>query len=256
SSTPNDKQVSLFSATLNRSVMQICKDFMHYPEKVIVSKDEIALPQIEQHYVEVESNSKFRALVSILEEFRIERAIIFSRTQDSATGIAQALIARGYDADALHGGLSQLQRDRITEFFREGKLRLLIATDIASRGLDIRDVTHIINFNIPTDPAVYFHRIGRTARMEAGGTAISLASSEELKDLDRIRGMTSTQITMLQGKHDNIVEAFREPRPKCAKCGNEFTPTFTLTEGVFVYCPKCYKNHQKKRRQNRQLDAN
>ncbi len=254
--TPNDMQVGLFSATLNRSVMQICKDFMHYPEKVIVSKDEIALPQIEQHYVEVESNSKFRVLLSILEEFRIKRAIIFSRTQDSATSIAKALIDRGYDAAALHGGLSQLQRDRITEFFRDGKLRLLIATDIASRGLDIRDVTHIINFNIPTDPAVYFHRIGRTARMDAGGTAISLMSSEELKDLDRIRGMTSTQITVLHGKHEGIVDVLKEPRPKCAKCGNEFTPTFTLTEGVFVYCTKCYKNHQKKKRQNRQIDAN
>ena len=254
-STPRDKQTSLFSAIIDRNVMQICGEFLHYPEKIIVSRDEIALPQIAQRFVEVEAPDKFRVLLSILDEHRVERAIIFCRTQHGAARLAKMLAARRYDAKALHGGLSQPQRDSVVDSFRVGRLRLLVATDVASRGLDIQDVTHIINHNVPSDPGVYFHRIGRTARMDAEGTAISLVSPEEMKDLSRIRAMTNTQITELEGNYTAITEAPRVPGHRCAKCGAEFTASFTAAAGRPVYCPRCYQNHQRTKRRSPRLTA-
>ncbi len=251
--TPKEKQMSLFSATLDRNVMQISKQFMHYPEKIIVSRDEIALPQITQHYVEVEAIDKFRVLTAILDEQRVERAIIFCKTQRGAQRLAKMLATRRYDAKPLHGGLTQPQRDVVTESFRQGRLRILVATDVAARGLDIHNVTHIINHNIPNEPTAYFHRIGRTARMEAEGTAISLVSPDEMKDLQKIKSMTNTKITALEGNHTAITEAPREPQPRCAKCGKEFSPPFEPTPGRPIYCPTCYKNHQKPRRRSPRL---
>ena len=254
-STPRDKQMSLFSAIIDRNVMQICGEFLHYPEKIIVSRDEIALPQIAQRFVEVEAPDKFRVLLSILDEHQVERAIIFCRTQHGAARLAKMLAARRYDARALHGGLSQPQRDSVVDSFRGGRLRLLVATDVASRGLDIQDVTHIINHNVPSDPGVYFHRIGRTARMDADGTAISLVSPEEMKGLSRIMAMTNTQITELEGNHTAITKAPRVPGHRCAKCGAEFTASFTTAAGRPVYCPRCYQNHQRTKRRSPRFTA-
>jgi superfamily II DNA/RNA helicase len=152
---------------------------------------------------------------------------------------------RGYDAKPLHGGLTQPQRDSVTEQFRSGKLRILVATDVAARGLDISNITHIINHNIPEDPVNYFHRIGRTARMEKEGTSISLTAPDELKDLKRIMAMTKTRITPLAL---NITPTEAPAATKCAKCGKNFVPTFTPPPNSLPYCPTCYKNHQNKRR--------
>jgi ATP-dependent RNA helicase DeaD len=243
--TPKDKQVSLFSATIGRNVMQICNNFTRYPEKVLVSKDEISLTQIEQRYVKVESYNKFRVLLDLIDEHNIERAIIFCRTQNGAARLAKMLAIRRYNAKTLHGGLTQPQRESVIDSFRRGRLRFLVATDVASRGLDIQNITHIINHNIPPDPEVYFHRIGRTARMDAEGVAISLVSPEEMKDLNRIRSMTRIEIKELKGNYTIINEAPREPKQKCAKCGNEFIAAFPITDKRLVYCPKCYNNYQK-----------
>jgi len=248
SCTPKNKQLSLFSATLDRNVMELCNKFMRYPEKILVSKDEITLPQIVQNYIEVESPEKFRVLLSILDERLVERAIIFCKTQHGASRLAKMLAVRKYDAKPLHGGLTQPQRESVVDSFRQGKLRLLVATDLASRGLDIRDVTHIINYNIPSDPTAYFHRIGRTARMDAGGKAISLVSLDEMKDLSRIKAMTRTQITVLQNTYNNLPKTPIEPKSRCAKCGTEFIASFVTIAGRPVYCPRCYKNHQKTKR--------
>ena len=255
-STPRQKQTSLFSATLTRNVMKICGEFMRYPEKILVSKDEVALPQITQNYIEVDGPNKFGVLLRILDEQRVERAIIFCRTQRGASRLAKMLDTRRYNAKALHGGLTQPQREDIVESFRQGRLKLLVATDVASRGLDIKDVTHIINHNVPADPEVYFHRIGRTARMEAEGTAITLVSSEEKKDLNRIKAMTGTHITELQSP--TVTELSIEPGLRCAKCGSEFSGSFIPRANKPVYCPRCYKNHQrtKKRTNNRNVLSN
>ena len=245
SNTPKDKQMSLFSATIDANATQLSKEFMHHPLKLLVSRDEIAVVQIKQSYLQVEPRDKFQALTKILDTQRVERAIVFARTQRGAQRLSKMLKDRRYDAKPLHGGLTQPQRDNVTEQFRSGKLRILVATDVAARGLDIHDVTHIINHNVPEDPANYFHRIGRTARMQATGTAISLVSPDELKDLRQIMAMTKTRIDPLGME---ITPAEAPPEVECAKCGKHFTPAFTPPPNTPVYCPQCYKNHQNRRR--------
>jgi len=245
SNTPKDKQMSLFSATIDNNATQLSKEFMHHPLKLLVSRDEIAVTQIKQQYMTVEPRDKFQALTTILETQKVERAIVFARTQRGAQRLAKMLKDRRYDAKPLHGGLTQPQRDSVTEQFRAGKLRILVATDVAARGLDIHDVTHIINHNIPEDPSSYFHRIGRTARMQATGTAISLVAPDELKDLKQIMAMTKTNIAPLEL---GLTPSEAPTSTQCAKCGKPFIPTFNPPAGQPVYCSTCYKNHQNRRR--------
>lgn len=198
SKVPANRQTSLFSATIDQSVMDICNRYMKNPEKILVSKDEIALTQINQYYMVVNPRSKFEILCNILDENHIERAIIFCKTRKYTSLLADRLRFRGFDARPLHAGFTQPQRDFVMDLFRKGKLKLLVATDVAARGLDIQGITHIINYDIPLDALVYFHRIGRTARMGLEGTAITLVSYGETAELNRIRALTKTSIDELE----------------------------------------------------------
>jgi ATP-dependent RNA helicase DeaD len=194
SRVPSNRQTSLFSATIDQTVMSVCHRYMKNPEKILVSKDEIALTQMNQYYMVVNPHNKFEILCNILDENHIERAIVFCKTRTDTDILADRLKDRGYDARALHAGFTQPQRDLIVNSFRRGKLRLLIATDVAARGLDIQGITHIINYDVPLDALVYFHRIGRTARMGGQGTAITLVGYGELTDFNKIRALTKTTI--------------------------------------------------------------
>jgi ATP-dependent RNA helicase DeaD len=194
SKAPSNRQTSLFSATIDQSVMNICNRYLKNPEKILVSKDEIALPQIDQYYMVVNHYSKFETLCNVLNENHIDRAIIFCKTRTETSILADKLTRKGYDAKPLHAGLTQPQRDFVVDSFRKGKLRLLVATDVAARGLDIQGITHIINYDVPLDALVYFHRIGRTARKGEGGTAITLVSYGELTDFNNIKALTKTTI--------------------------------------------------------------
>jgi len=194
SKVPLNRQTSLFSATIDQSVMRICNRYMKNPEKILVSKDEIALTQMNQYYMVVNSYSKFEILCNIIDQNHINRAIIFCKTRTDTSILADKLRKRGYDAKPLHAGFTQPQRDFVINSFREGKLKLLIATDVAARGLDIQGITHIINYDVPLDALVYFHRIGRTARMGLEGTAITLVSYGELTEFNSIKALTKTTI--------------------------------------------------------------
>ena len=194
SRVPSNRQTSLFSATIDKTVMSVCNRYMKNPEKILVSKDEIALTQMKQYYVVVNPHSKFETLCNILNENHIDRAIIFCRTRRGTSTLADNLQRRGYNAQPLHAGFTQLQRDFVVNSFRTGKLKLLVATDVAARGLDIQGITHIINYDVPLDALVYFHRIGRTARMGREGTAITLVSYGELSDFNNIKALTKTKI--------------------------------------------------------------
>jgi len=194
SRVPPNRQTSLFSATIDQSVMQICNRYMKNPEKILVSRDEIALPQIDQYYMVVNPHSKFEIMCNILDENHVDRAIIFCKTRVETSILAGKLRRKGYDARPLHAGFSQPQRDFVVDSFRKGKLRLLVATDVAARGLDIQGITHIINYDVPLDALVYFHRIGRTARKGDGGTAITLVGYGELTEFNNIRALTKTRI--------------------------------------------------------------
>ncbi|MDH5788653.1 MAG: DEAD/DEAH box helicase [Candidatus Bathyarchaeota archaeon] len=206
SKVPSDRQTSLFSATIDQSVMNVCNRYMQKPEKILVSKDEIALTQMNQYYMVVNPRNKSEILCNILDENHIERAIIFCKTRKKTSMLADTLRLRGYDAKPLHAGFTQPQRDFVMDLFRKGKLRLLVATDVAARGLDIRGITHIINYDIPLDALVYFHRIGRTARMRREGTAITLVGYGETAELDRIRALTKTTIEELGNTQATLVK--------------------------------------------------
>ena len=191
---PSNRQTSLFSATIDQSVMNVCNRYMKNPEKILVSKDEIALTQMNQYYMVVNPYDKFDVLCNILRENHIDRAIVFCKRRTDTDILTDKLKRKGYDARALHAGFTQQQRDSVLNSFREGKLRLLVATDVAARGLDIEGITHIINYNVPFDSLVYFHRIGRTARMGGEGTSITLVSYGELTEFNKIKALTKTTI--------------------------------------------------------------
>jgi ATP-dependent RNA helicase DeaD len=246
SRVPENRQTSLFSATIDQSVMNICHRYMKNPEKILVSKDEIALTQINQYYMVVNPRNKFEILRNILDENHIERAIIFCKTRKGTSSLANRLKARGYDAKPLHAGFTQAQRDSVTNYFRKGKLRLLVATDVAARGLDIQGITHIINYDIPLDALVYFHRIGRTARMGGEGTAITLVGYGELTELNRIKTLTKTKIEELES---DIHTSYREPREiykaVCSDCGIECEVPFRPHPNRMVYCRDCWTNRRR-----------
>jgi ATP-dependent RNA helicase DeaD len=217
---------------------------MNEPERILVSRDEIALPQISQYYMVVDSKRKFEALTGVLDEQGVERAILFCRTRRGTGKVARSLRAKGYDAEPIHGGLTQPQRDAVMESFRRGKLKILVATDVAARGLDIVGVTHIINYDVPNEAAVYFHRIGRTARMEADGTAITLVSLEEMADLRQIKALTKTKIQEMKSEYASLDVSPRTYDAVCHDCGSECEVPFKPTEGRPVYCRDCYHKHR------------
>jgi ATP-dependent RNA helicase DeaD len=194
SRAPADRQTSLFSATIDQPTMMVCNRYMRNPEKILVSKDEIALTQMDQYYLIVNRCNKFEALCSILQENHIGRAIVFCNMRDEVDMLTQKLRDTGYDARALHAGFNQSQRNHVIESFKNGRLKLLIATDVAARGLDIQGVTHIINYDVPAEALVYFHRIGRTARMLGKGTAITLVGYGDITEFNKIRELTKTTI--------------------------------------------------------------
>jgi ATP-dependent RNA helicase DeaD len=212
SKTPYDRQTSLFSATIDQSVMRVCDHYMKNPQKILVSKDEIALTQMKQYYTVVAQHDKFDALLKIMHEDRVDKAIIFCRTRRDTSRLADQLYRKGYRTQALHAGFTQAQRDRAICDFKAGRLNLLVATDVAARGLDIDGITHIINYDVPMDAPVYFHRIGRTARKGEDGTAITLVSYGEMSDFNNIRALTKTKIEQIGSaapqSNDSPIQSF------------------------------------------------
>jgi ATP-dependent RNA helicase DeaD len=235
SKVPSDRQTSLFSATIDQSVMDVCNRYMDSPNEIRVSKDEIALSQITQYHIMVTLRDKFRNLCKVLDENHIEKAIIFCRTRVGTSKLADKLRTRGYDAEPLHGGFTQRQRDTVMNLFRNEKLRILVATDVAARGLDIEGITHVINYDVPLDAKVYFHRIGRTARMGQKGTAITFVGHREMSALTDIMQMTKTKINELEPCEDD-----REFHASvCSDCGKECKVPFKPDPNRPVYCQSC-----------------
>jgi ATP-dependent RNA helicase DeaD len=242
---PKHKQTSLFSATIDRNIWKICDKYMDRPEKILVSKDEITLEQIEQRYVKVDPMSRYPILEELIADQGIRKAIIFTRTKRGAHRLARNLMRSGYNAGALHGNLSQPQRDKVTRSFRKHQIDFLVATDIAARGLDIGGITHIINYNIPRETLSYFHRIGRTARMEAEGTAITFVAHGEEKVMAEIKAQTGTRITELKTSVKVKAGPPEKHRAICRKCKTEFDLPFKPTNGRPVYCLPCLKSRKR-----------
>ena len=178
------RQTLLFSATMPQQIRSLADRYMNKPVFVTVSKEQLTVPQIDQFYYE--TREKLDGLCRILDAGDMESTIIFCRTKKGADELTASLVARGYMAAALHGDLSQVQRDRVMKKVRESKLEILVATDVAARGLDIDHVTHVVNYDIPQDPESYVHRIGRTGRAGRKGTAITFIHPREFRQLKQV----------------------------------------------------------------------
>ena len=197
-STPDDRQISLFSATMPQEIISLSQRYMREPEKVLIDSDEPSVDTLDQYYVLMPQSEKLTFLLDLLSKEKPESAIIFCRTKYGAHRLARDLETRFLDAVPLHGDLSQSQRDHSMRLFRSGRVNILVATDVASRGIDIPQVDCVINFEVPQNSALYFHRVGRTARAGDTGKAFTLVSEREYGDFAHIRNLTKAQIKPLR----------------------------------------------------------
>ena len=191
SHVPQDRKMLLFSATMPAEVAKIAKNYMHDPEEIVIGTRNEGAKNVRHIYYMVNARDKYLALKRIADNTPNIYAIIFCRTRRDTQEIADKLIQDGYNADALHGDLSQQQRDIVMKKFHDRVIKLLVATDVAARGLDVDDLTHVINYGLPDDTAVYTHRSGRTGRAGKAGVSIAIIHSREkgkLREIERIIG--------------------------------------------------------------------
>ncbi len=180
---PEERQTLLFSATVPEPIARLARRYLKNPQHIAISPERLTVPLTDQVYYEVREHEKLDALSRILDMEGAERTIIFGRTKKRVDELTEGLQARGYTAEAIHGDLNQIQRNRVMKRFREGGSEMLVATDVAARGLDIENVTHVVNYDLPQDPESYVHRIGRTGRAGRSGTAITLVTPREFRQL-------------------------------------------------------------------------
>jgi len=192
--TGPDKRTLLFSATMPRKIKELAKKYMNGYEFLSVKRQPLTTNLTEQIYFEVKASDKFEALCRIIDIEEVFYAIIFCRTKLDVDAIANHLIERGYDADEIHGDITQAQRERTLDKFKKKRINILVATDVAARGLDVANLTHVINYSLPQDPESYVHRIGRTGRAGQEGTAITFITPREYKRLMFIQRIAKTDI--------------------------------------------------------------
>jgi ATP-dependent RNA helicase DeaD len=191
---PMGRQTALFSATVPPEIRRLAEQFMHDPVEIKVRAATLTIDTVDHYYVEVRDGEKPDALVRVLKEERPEQAIVFARTKIGVDRLARRLGDAGVRVKALHGDMSQGQRDGVMLAFKGGRERLLVATDVAARGLDITGVSHVVNYDIPNSPDVYVHRIGRTGRAGESGRAITLITPKQRRELHAIERHANTEI--------------------------------------------------------------
>lgn len=192
-----DRQTCLFSATMPRVVLRLAQEYMIDPKEIKLNEKELSLDTIEQSYLVVHEKEKFKHLCNIIRNKKERQTIVFAATKQRTHRLASYLKQEGFKAITIHGDLSQGQRDGVMYKFRKGFEDILVATDIAARGIDVPAVSHVINYDVPADPLIYFHRIGRTARAGGAGKAISLVSQDRIDDFGRILKTTEKPIHKL-----------------------------------------------------------
>jgi ATP-dependent RNA helicase DeaD len=191
---PRNHQTALFSATMPPEVVKLSQRYLTNPLRIFVDAEEIAVESLHQTYVRTEENTKFPVLLDILKSEKMKGALVFCSTKIRAAHLAEALVKNKVNAEALHGDMSQGQRNAVSDAFRRGRIDVLVATDVAARGLDIPWVSHVINYDMPEEPNMYFHRVGRTARAGEKGTSISLVSREDHDVFNAVKNMTGVHI--------------------------------------------------------------
>jgi ATP-dependent RNA helicase DeaD len=210
SSIPSERQTALFSATIPPEIRNISKKYMHSPQSISIKSEHLTVDAIEHRYCLVNQKEKLAVLTRIFEIEDITRALIFVRTRVGTSELVNELMGRGFPAEALNGDLSQQTREQVLNRFRHNQIKVLVATDVAARGLDIDDISHVFNYDLPEDPELYVHRVGRTARAGKTGIAISLLTPKEQWHLHRIEGFTKQEITRKQIPTTEEIEERRE----------------------------------------------
>jgi ATP-dependent RNA helicase RhlE len=190
---PKERQTLFFSATMPQEITRLADAMLRNPARVAVTPQATTVEKITQRVIHTEKAAKQALLAELLKSEPVDRVLVFTRTKHGADKVVRALQKAGFTAEAIHGNKSQPQRERVLAAFRDGRLRTLIATDIAARGIDVDGVSHVFNYDLPNIPESYVHRIGRTARAGADGVAISFCDHEErafLRDIERLIRMT------------------------------------------------------------------
>ena len=214
---PEQRQTLLFSATMPKEIAQLARQILFEPERVEIASKTVAVDRIEQHVHHLDASAKRSKLIELLAAPELEKVIVFTRTKHGADKVVKHLSRGGIGAEAIHGNKSQNARQRALENFRHGRSRVLVATDIASRGIDIDDVTHVINYELPNVPECYIHRIGRTARAGAAGMAISFCDVSERSHLRSIERLIKRPLTVTGEVPDPRAEDF--PRARSGRSG-------------------------------------
>jgi len=212
SETPAERQTALFSATLPSRIRTLARRFMRDPQAVTIKQDTLTLTTTEQRYYLVHENDKTNALTRLFEIEPIHSALIFARTRAETSQLANELVVRGIPAEAIHGDLDQQARERVLGRFRANQLKVLVATDVAARGLDIEDISHVFNYHLPDDAEVYIHRIGRTGRAGKTGIAITLLSPREKRRMREVEALTKQNVTKMELPTIEDIQKYRESK--------------------------------------------
>lgn len=203
SRTPFVRQTSLWSATISFEVLSLATRYMRAPRKVLISQDDVAQVNVDQYYMDVTVENRLETLYYLLNTLEVNRGIIFCNTRKATEELAEKLKTERYRVRGLHGRYTQEERNQVINDLKRRRIIYVVSTDIASRGLDIRGITHIINYEVPEDTEVYFHRIGRTARLGKTGVSITLVIPESYDFFEKIEEMNQTEIKRM----DNPLES-------------------------------------------------
>ncbi len=208
---PRERQTLLFSATMPTPIKNLAKKILNNPKSIKIAKVDITNADIEQKYYIINENERDDAIMRLLDFVASKKCIVFTRTKKEADILADLLKSKGYKATALHGDMEQRDRRSAMSAFKENRVEILVATDVASRGLDISDVGYVFNYHLPLNPDSYVHRIGRTGRAGKKGVAITLVTPLEFKDLKRIKEQIKTNLELFTlDENDNSVDIFGE----------------------------------------------
>ena len=206
---PKERQTIFFSATFDPRIRRLIDRYTNNPATITIEQKAMTVPTIEQRYYEVQGRSKTEVLCRVLDMDSPRLTIVFANTKKAVDDTVDALTARGYAADRLHGDLNQVMRERVMRNFRNGTIEVLVATDVAARGLDVNDIDLIVNFELPYDTEDYVHRIGRTGRAGRKGTAVSLVAGREIYLMQRIQRFTNAKVTRAKVPSQEELEATR-----------------------------------------------